>query len=926
MLAFALSILLFAVFFVAGLAILTFCHRQDNLLQNMLIAPAVGLAALVLPVFWLNSIGIPIAQFGVGLAIGVAVATAVYLWRARPKLPWRHYFPFAVAIFAALSITGRPLVEFGFDWMSYSNLDMTGLYSPATQRFLDHGYYAPQDAAFFSGRDYTQSVQGVYVLSGLRSGCELLLAWLLSLTGLTPHQGYMPLGLACHMALVSVTGGMIYQSVALRIPALLTTILIGWSALATLSVLNQLTPQVAGMAVLIATLTVVMQPFQRYSKTGLLKLGGLIGILLAGLFLIYVEFAPFVVLGFAVYAVIQIFKKQFAFKPFLPILIAVILVLLTLNRYLLGRFAHLLLVQAQGSAHDLIPLFPYYLIPSGLAELWGFKSIMGGFPSEVWLAIEIIGGFLLLVIAAVGSLWLLKTGYPAPILTFLMLGVGCALFRTQAAFGLFKLAMIIQPFLIGTMVLVGSRFKPRLLQVLPLLLIGGLGLTTQFGYVEASRGLLNQSGLSEIPYASASHIGTEFKQRVAETTADTVVVDTANISLAWMQALYTRGKVSSFPVFSNFAQSSFKKTSEADTAQAFDMMGGSGSIARNEFESTKPRFETLTEEDKIALITPTQRQGVFNRRSFEPNSLQNFALSAWSQVKDHLIFVPSKLGPHYFPSTHSASFYQLEPDHFYPGQTMAAIGRYFLLRVIHPSETVRLALDLTSSLQADQENKLPPAIAIGTEAEIFPLKGRGSARVFSPPLIPQMIDGLPYLGIDLGREAIAFPTVRKGLMNLYGKDVPIGRKRLVAFGRDISLVSDATYAALSPPSSVQNFPADLRNPNLEYSGIYEDGWVSEAAFLTLAQPAAASQLIIQGVVPQIKDAAFTSELEVRVDGKAIAHQTLKLGEFTLQVEVPAAAQRRRVDLLFSQFQRLPASDGRPAAIQLKKLGFVEAKA
>ena len=32
------------------------------------------------------------------------------------------------------------------------------------------------------------------------------------------------------------------------------------------------------------------------------------------------------------------------------------------------------------------------------------------------------------------------------------------------------------------------------------------------------------------------------------------------------------------------------------------------------------------------------------------------------------------------------------------------------------------------------------------------------------------------------------------------------------------------------------FPADLTYPDLEYSGIYEDGWIAESAFFSLSQP------------------------------------------------------------------------------------------
>jgi hypothetical protein len=931
--AFGLSILLFIIFTTVGLVVLTTLYRQNNALQDVLLAPAVGSATLVLPVYWLNSIGIPVGKFGIALALLVLVSITVSIWRFRPKFPWRSYLPFAVILFTALLITGRPLLEFGFEWVSYGNHDMTSLYSLAAQRFLEYGYYAPPNADYLEGRDYTQAIRSLYTDNGLRSGAELLLAWLLSLTGLNPHQAYMPLGITMLLTLISASGGMIYQKEELHLPALLTMILLSMSALTSLPSLYQLNPQVIGVATLVACSALLLRPLSNLKRWEIIRRGIAIGIVFAGLLLFYNEVSPFLILGFFVCLVINFAKQQFDIRAYFPLIAAIVITLLTLHVYLLGRFAHFLIVLPQGSTHDLIPVFPYFLIPNGLAHLWGFVSIVGQ-TSEPVQSIMIALGGLLLVLTIIGALSLLKTGYPAPIITTIMLGAAAALFLSESAYGLFKLALVIQPFMVGTLVLFWfSLFKQRALQILPLLLIGALGLPTQFSYVEASRNLLDNSGLSEIPFASTSRINTEFKNLVTSAQADHLIIDTSNISLAWLQAFYTRGKVASFPVLNNFVYPKFLESTLKNTyidysdhvfsTQVFDLVGGINPSDKNEFVSYGPKFEIPTNSKNTVLVTPTHRQGILNRRKFDPESTNNFISQPLAQVKDHLVFIPSKLGPHYFSFANAASFYQMEPDIFYPQRTMAAFGQYFLLRAINPSEKVRLVLDLTDSLQSDGENKLPPAMAIGTEREFFPLKGRGAARVFSPPLSPQMIDGLPYLGIDMGVEPISFVGRRSGLMQLYGQDVPLGRKRLVAFGRDISLISEDEYANINSPTQIATFPDDFTNPELEYSGVYEDGWISEAAFLKLRQPNVSSKLTIHGIVPEIHDSAFTSTLEVMVDGKKVVSQRLELGEFKVQLEVPFEKKNRRIDLLFSNFQHLPSPDSRPVAAQLKFIGFAD---
>lgn len=137
----------------------------------------------------------------------------------------------------------------------------------------------------------------------------------------------------------------------------------------------------------------------------------------------------------------------------------------------------------------------------------------------------------------------------------------------------------------------------------------------------------------------------------------------------------------------------------------------------------------------------------------------------------------------------------------------------------------------------------------------------------------------------------------------------------------IKKVSFRSIASLTSPSHLSTFPFDLNNPNLEYSGLYKDGWVSKAAFLRLSQPSVSSQLTIRGLVPTITDPNFSLELCILVNGQEVANHMLKSGEFDIKVEVPRGEGRRRIDLLFSKFQLLPAPDNRPVTAQLKFIGF-----
>jgi hypothetical protein len=145
---------------------------------------------------------------------------------------------------------------------------------------------------------------------------------------------------------------------------------------------------------------------------------------------------------------------------------------------------------------------------------------------------------------------------------------------------------------------------------------------------------------------------------------------------------------------------------------------------------------------------------------------------------------------------------------------------------------------------------------------------------------------------------------------------------LTTFARDISLISQEDYLKLEPPASISKFPVDLANRSLEYSGIYEDGWISERAFFTLASKLDTCYLLIKGIVPQIDKPDFHSTLAVSIDGEEVTKHPLGLGIFELRVPVSGNDNHRRVDLAFDRYQVLPGADARPAGGKIDFIGFV----
>jgi len=156
---------------------------------------------------------------------------------------------------------------------------------------------------------------------------------------------------------------------------------------------------------------------------------------------------------------------------------------------------------------------------------------------------------------------------------------------------------------------------------------------------------------------------------------------------------------------------------------------------------------------------------------------------------------------------------------------------------------------------------------------------------------------------------------------LYGRSIPADQRRITTFGRDISIISEEQYLAIKPPAKLQNFPSDLANKNLEYSGIYEDGWISEKSFFVLSPSATSKFIKLTGSVPQIDDPTFSTILKMSVNGKEIGHQNLGLGNFEFKVPVTTLAPKQRIELSFSKYQTLPGADGRIAPAKINFIGF-----
>lgn len=126
------------------------------------------------------------------------------------------------------------------------------------------------------------------------------------------------------------------------------------------------------------------------------------------------------------------------------------------------------------------------------------------------------------------------------------------------------------------------------------------------------------------------------------------------------------------------------------------------------------------------------------------------------------------------------------------------------------------------------------------------------------------------------------------------------------------------------PSQVSRFPGDLKNPKLQASGIYDDGWIAETASVNLQRPAGEQAIALRGMVPKIVNADFTTEVVMAVNSQEVARRTVGAGDFQLAGVVTGVPGPRRVTVTFSKAQELPGTDERMVGAHATFIGFVSA--
>lgn len=935
MLPILLVLALFVFFTVVGHALVSVFRPRLGILWGWFVSPTVGLATVIILTTRLNVWGLPVKSFGPWLALAlIAVSVAIFWWR-RPVLPWRQLWKFAALAVLFVLYAGWPMFKFGFNWISYGNDDMAN-YCLAADRFLNHGYYDLPEQTHLEGRDYTQHYWFMHGLQQIRPGSELTLAFAASLTGLKPHEVFMPVIMVFSMLQIFALGAVAMWRGRNRRLTLLAFALFATSPLFGLGTLYQLIAQVGGISVLLTACAILLT-----TRENNWRRFGLASIVTACLGIFYPEVAPFVAISILLYGLHLRYTKPEDFKPFA----ATILGAAVLTFVLLGtstyQFINTLVMQSVGSAglgamaeiNDQsggLVLFPWTLVPSFVPMLFGLHAfgVVGEAP---WISIQIAVGLVFLAY----FLWAAATSFfrrePVGYIAVIMSGLGFFLFFKGQDFGLFKLAMFAQP----VIVLLLARGFLRLAELrwvhtarVALIVFMLCTVPSHVYYSYASLGNYG-GGLSEV--VGASELGVGFTPPT-DLKFDGIESDISNVVSAKMLAQYTKGIDTRFlsrsymDNIANIAVLSFLRTPDPDLGPQArliekltmlrpllpdEIMTGAVPDYRvmtinkldNNWTENSSRHLTYADRLFVAVRAPLDHFNKFSPGDgWKEQGMWQYKLE--SEVQNRLIFIHSELGPHYYSSARfKAAFFQREREPVTGGSVyFHGTGRYNLFRVVRPTDKVRLVVDFTRTPLGGDRYPLPQgARIIGREDYPLGFVGAGSARVVSPPLEPEYFEQQAYLTVDFSDKALPILKRKTGLMRLWGERFNLDDRRLVGFTRDISLITEDEYRQLQRPSRISQFPADLsRYPGLEYSGLFEDGWVGPDSFFKLAGSHPGQVVYFKGYVPDTPDyRARGLDLTISINDKPTEIVNLRPGEFTLTRLVREPADITTVRLQFS---------------------------
>ncbi len=946
MLALAYSFAVFLVWTLVGRALFALAAPRFGALRSWLLAPGVGLAVFLLALMFLNQLGWPIARFTWPMTLGLIAGAVAVLTRRRPAFPTRILLLFFGAALFSLLWTGWPALAAGFNWISYGNDDMAN-YCLAAERFATSGFYDVPTMAQLSGRDYSSYYFFMHVADMMRFGAEHIVAWTASLARLKATQAFMPTILALALAQLFAAAGLALQAGRHRRRALAAAWILAACPLFMLGTLYQLIAQVAGIALLLVTLALLTRTWGTAHRRDVMRYAMLPAFAAAALCICYPEPTPFLGLAYFGYLAVGFARRRISPAIAVALIAYVMLGVVVLLRHNVISYVSTLVMQLGSATHVanlLLSLFPYFLLPTGFSNFFGWMPIAKDFPEPV-VTLSIAGGMVLSLVLlwqVLRESWRLSA---AALLLLVQTAIAAHLYRGGNDFPLYKLAMWMQPTLAIALAGIVLRLRSRRAALIAIALFALSTAPSAFHYTRASEGQI-AGGMTELRF------GSEFGLHIPAPADPNAQITAAieNVVAAKFAAAELRGHqlaLASRDYFFPNTRVDFRDPPFHVLIHPHydEMKQARPRMVERNSQLIKTSMLWLTEFSQPVLARETdhylflaRQLSLFNKFGHDPAAPIRavFDLQPAADIRNQLIFVHSGRGNHYYLGDRRfISFFQQEADPFNRGGDFNGLGRFMLLRVEHPTEEIYLRIAATRTVlpgrtewkpsTRDENGRLHGPV-IHAENDL-PLNavGSGAFNLFVGPLRPRKFLDAHYVAIDFAEITQVILDRRQGLKALYNRFVPLDYRRLLGWARDISAISAEEYGKLSRPARLSTFPQDIATAStLEFSGIYEDGWLSPQSRFVLGRMEAEGILRLRGFIPAIPGTPLgTGVLRLTVGGREIELPAAN-GPFDWLVPAPRASPTTPVSLHFTASVKLPGGDDRPTAAKLELLEILPA--
>lgn len=909
------------IWFYLGWLVLGYSKIEDGIMRGLL-APSVGMATVTLITTSASLAGLPIRQ-SIWIVISMLVGSLFVLhrttWSGFKNILGANLFVAALNLCTA----GIGLILFGMSWQGMINQD-AATNSLAAQYFIAYPFFAePNIQSIIAGTDYSPLSSMLFVTAGSRFGDVMLLGFSAALFSLNPDEVYMSHALAIRCALTAVSALLIYRRGASNWKLVITVILLTLSPLGIYTYGNQLISQMGGLALLLAAamlFNVLLDQPHEFPR-----LVWPLAIVLAALCQSYPESVSLLALGIFLFGLYRAMDGEL--PPVRTIVnwaaLLSLLVLLFLNVSLPNVLTHMLgalgsASNAQGSS-ALAGEFGYAFTPDLLPLLFGFVIMREGMAEPWALSLQVAA----LGLAGVAALFAARRFRRYPLLiSFLSAALVAFLFLywQGSGFGTFKMMLLMQVLIFSLLaallieLIVARHLVGVFVSVGLLLLVGRAGV----GYISMS-----MASFGSIPKLAQNNILDRI-QGIIRTQAKDVVIESSSYLFGKFSVLRRKDQPTFFEQNSpeSFASSSLKKLTSnrletwrpdqnAFALSLFEVYDSN--YKRELFQCKTPgmkiQFMTLdhkSDSSGKSVLVQGGKLMPLNRQKYDGIDVM---LLDQANTKNFLAFRHSSVGGYDTGFGSVPSIFNLEGDLFVHN-SMAGTGRYMLLELLSPSEDeVQLVVRYTRTYMAGQEAALPEITLYGAEAVKLGTSGAGSLNLTSPPLRPCTIDGRRYVLVDFGSEPRQFAKTAPWAYVFFNTPYVPDPRNLSGFLRDISTLNTNSKVSLNKFAALNDqWNFDAFESMFEYSGMFEDGWMSDHLRLRPRPELYGRNLNIVMDIP-IEFANQNPLLSIVVDGTRVSRQALSAGRISVHISLPPGGENV-IDLTTDKRLILPGGDGR----------------